>query len=787
MKKRLKGMVALILAMVMVMSVSPNVYGVISNEVYEEELLEEHPCMHIETKLLFDMEENFKDGKYYSPLSYGYSASEEESPSEIISDLYSYYYITGFTIWEVKEDGYIYKDTSDSIEVSSGYTVTASDIKKYGSVGSDGRVYYPVMVPKFGVKDFSLSVYDENGTKQYFEIPYNINSNDGTAVLYIPDEYIGYMLHSEHVYTETEEIYENGKVIDTVENTITKRSDVFISSYDDLVREMYLADEYGYKFTKLVLTKKMPYKVVGGEREYSALSGPSIDYVDKVVWLDEGEKVIKEQAAQDALVHYDYDENVEWTVWTVNFSGCTILFDENENYKDITSGFSVDDYSNMRTATQDSIYYYRENYPILYACVPEKIYNVPYYELDGTKGEDLSLQYSTRDMYFDCECTVLTNCDCDLSDEYYWCDCQSLKGVLKERYADKDCPEEWKFIYGDNEYVKVTSLSTIWDIAIADGNYDPTKAKLIPVCTNHDYDYDNGKVVINPTADEKGTTEYTCKKCGEKTRVQDVDKLISIDSVTLSNSTYTYNGTEFKPEVTVKAYVNSKLVTLTKNDYTVTYKNNKEVGIATVTVTGKGNYTGTLKYNFTIQPQKVTGLKQSSYATNSVTLKWDKVAGAKGYIIYLENTSTGKKKSVGESTTNSYTVKKLKAGSNYKYAVRAYGLVGNVRVNGGISDTKTMITKTAATKVSVTSNAKKKAVVTWKKVTGAEGYEVYMSTKRASGYKKIKTTKKNTVKYTKTGLTSKKTYYFKVRSYKRNASGEKVYSAFSSIKSVKIK
>ena len=61
-----------------------------------------------------------------------------------------------------------------------------------------------------------------------------------------------------------------------------------------------------------------------------------------------------------------------------------------------------------------------------------------------------------------------------------------------------------------------------------------------------------------------------------------------------------------------------------------------------------------------------------------------------------------------------------------------------------------------------------------------------MSTKKASGYKKIKTAAAKTLKYTKSKLTTGKRYYFKIRAY-RKVNNKKVYSAWSSIKSVKVK
>ena len=62
-----------------------------------------------------------------------------------------------------------------------------------------------------------------------------------------------------------------------------------------------------------------------------------------------------------------------------------------------------------------------------------------------------------------------------------------------------------------------------------------------------------------------------------------------------------------------------------------------------------------------------------------------------------------------------------------------------------------------------------------------------MKTGKNGKYKKVKTiTKGSTVKYTKTGLKQGKTYYFKVKAY-RKVSNKKVYSSYSKVKSAKIK
>ncbi|MDE7168141.1 MAG: hypothetical protein K2O28_04755 [Clostridia bacterium] len=71
---------------------------------------------------------------------------------------------------------------------------------------------------------------------------------------------------------------------------------------------------------------------------------------------------------------------------------------------------------------------------------------------------------------------------------------------------------------------------------------------------------------------------------------------ISTATVTGVNANYTYTGTDIEPTVTVT--LNS--VTLLTTDYTVTYSDNINKGTATVTVTGIGNYKGTVTVNFVI-------------------------------------------------------------------------------------------------------------------------------------------------------------------------------------------
>ena len=93
----------------------------------------------------------------------------------------------------------------------------------------------------------------------------------------------------------------------------------------------------------------------------------------------------------------------------------------------------------------------------------------------------------------------------------------------------------------------------------------------------------------------------------------------------------------------------------------------------------------------------------------------------------------------------------------------------------------------AKTKLTSAKAAKKSATVQWDKKKGVTGYEVYMATSKNGKYSRQTTVKKNsTTKYTKKKLKSKKTYYFKVRTYVK-VGDYKFYSDYSSPKSVKVK
>ena len=134
--------------------------------------------------------------------------------------------------------------------------------------------------------------------------------------------------------------------------------------------------------------------------------------------------------------------------------------------------------------------------------------------------------------------------------------------------------------------------------------------------------------VSYPTAINAGT--YSVTVTGKGDYSGSTTKTFSINpkpvtelTITLSQTNYTYDGTEKKPDVTVKD--GSKTLTI-GTDYTVSYLNNKNVGTATVTVTGKGNYTGSVNKTFNITEAPKTNVSTCTITLNPTTYTYDGTA-----------------------------------------------------------------------------------------------------------------------------------------------------------------
>ena len=327
--------------------------------------------------------------------------------------------------------------------------------------------------------------------------------------------------------------------------------------------------------------------------------------------------------------------------------------------------------------------------------------------------------------------------------------CESLQSITLPKTLER---------IKDNAFKKCGNLATV----IYNGTREEWKALNI----------DNGNIAL------------------ERCRVECSDgplMLVTALSATLPSSAFAYTGKAITPEVTLK----DGSITLKKGtDYEVSYTDNTNIGTATVTITGKGNYTGTVNKTFTISAASianatVSGISNKTYTGSALTQNPTVIVGDRTLtkntdytVSYANNTNVGtatvtitgkgnytskktatfkinkagqsitakagaSRVAVGKTTTVSITGNKGKKSyksSNIDIAtVTSAGKVtakkvGTVKITAtsaatsnynAVSKTVTIKIVPAATASLTAANQATGIKLTWKKVTGANGYKVY--------------------------------------------------------------
>ncbi len=242
---------------------------------------------------------------------------------------------------------------------------------------------------------------------------------------------------------------------------------------------------------------------------------------------------------------------------------------------------------------------------------------------------------------------------------------------------------------GDKQMQVYVELGNDWDVDdiealfVADGKDERINARL------------------DKTEDETGHKQYAVLTLDHFSTyviygVKNAPKTASIAKAKVTGvNAKTYTGKALTQSLTVKL----GSITLKKGtDYKVTYKNNKSVGTASVTVTGTGKYTGTVTKTFKINP-KGTSLKKVAAGKKAFTATWNKrTAQTTGYQIQYSASKkftkkTTKSVTVANKKKTSKTVKKLKACKKYYVRVRTYKKVGKKKYYSAWSRSKAVTTK----------------------------------------------------------------------------------------------
>ena len=322
--------------------------------------------------------------------------------------------------------------------------------------------------------------------------------------------------------------------------------------------------------------------------------------------------------------------------------------------------------------------------------------------------------------------------------------------------ADLNCSSSVTIVAGQSKNIGASSSTS--------GAVLTYKSTTPSICTVDK----NGNVTALKTG--TGYVTVTASANGYDSVSKDVKIVVSKKSlnnglITLSETSYVYDGTYKKPAATVT--FGGKVLQEGK-DYTISYRNNLNVGVTTVIATGMGDYTGYTSKNFTITKRAMAGGTVSvassvsftgSNITPSVTVK---VAG---------RTLTN-----GTDYTVSYSNNKnVGTASVYVYGKGNYS--GSLSAKFDIVPAKQQIQKL--------ETRYKGFYIDWAQKGSATGYDVeYSVNSNMSGAvsKHLTANKPDTL--TVSGLSGGKTYYVRVRSY-TNVNGKVYYGAWSDVKSIK--
>lgn len=201
-------------------------------------------------------------------------------------------------------------------------------------------------------------------------------------------------------------------------------------------------------------------------------------------------------------------------------------------------------------------------------------------------------------------------------------------------------------------------------------------------------------------------------------------------------------------------------------------------------------YNGFISNSFaeSTKVKTVSNLNLKTRNATSLELSWDKVKNADGYRIYRLDTNTDTYKlvkTINNNTTTSYKHSNLVSATNYYYKVKAFKYLNGSNRYSDYSSRLKATTRPLQPSVILNSTKSKSIKVSWTNISKrATGYEVHMSTSKNGTFNSIGTT--TNTSFTKVNLTKGKTYYFKIRAY-RTVDGQKIYSLYSGIESIKCK
>lgn len=181
---------------------------------------------------------------------------------------------------------------------------------------------------------------------------------------------------------------------------------------------------------------------------------------------------------------------------------------------------------------------------------------------------------------------------------------------------------------------------------------------------------------------------------------------------------------------------------------------------------------------------KVSGVKVSARAEKSITLSWYRIADCESYTVYQYDSASKDYKLVGKTdgNTDSLKISNLKQGVSYKFTVCANK--ENRQCEPSVAFSAVTVPKKVSNK-SAKSKKSRRINYSFKKVS-ATGYQYQWSTHRNFKSNFLTKSTKSTKITIKTAQ-SRRRYYVRVRAYKTEPGGKKIYGKWSNVKSVRVK
>ncbi|MBQ2798207.1 MAG: leucine-rich repeat protein [Ruminiclostridium sp.] len=178
-----------------------------------------------------------------------------------------------------------------------------------------------------------------------------------------------------------------------------------------------------------------------------------------------------------------------------------------------------------------------------------------------------------------------------------------------------------------------------------------------------------------------------------------------------------------------------------------------------------GKYTGSAP-GYTA-PAMVSGFKVSDTGNGSLTLSWNKVPSAGGYVVDIyKNGAWSQLAKITSNATTSYKATGLNVGTTYKFRIKSYAVNNSLTIYSTYSSAISGVSAPSApANLKMTNRGTDFISVRWDKNEKADGYMVYLYD--GISWKCVKTlTNNSSVSHKITGLASGKAYKITVKAYK---------------------